>query len=64
MYGAAMGTLTVNVNGNNVFNTSGDKGNEWLRAAVNVNLSGMDVVRDLHVLSSLLEGVSFTVFQM
>ena len=46
MYGAGMGRLTVNVNGNSVFNTSGNKGNKWLRAAVDVDLSGKYAVRD------------------
>ena len=46
MHGAGMGTLTVKINGNSVFNASGDKGDKWLRAAVDVNLSGNYAVRD------------------
>ena len=48
MYGAGMGTLTVNINGNSVFNASGDKGNKWWKAAFDVNLSGKYAVRDYH----------------
>lgn len=44
MYGARMGTLTVNTNGSNVFNASGDKGNQWLGVAINVHLLGMYMV--------------------
>ena len=47
MYGADIETLNVNINGNNVFTASGDKGNKWLRAAVDVNLSGEYVVREI-----------------
>lgn len=46
MYGASMGTLTVNVNGNSVFNASGNKGNRWWNASIDVNLSGKFAVRD------------------
>ena len=45
MYGAAIGTLNVNINGRNVFSASGDKGNEWLIATTDVNLSGKYAVR-------------------
>ncbi len=45
MYGASVGTLNVMINGNKVFTASGNKGNKWLRAMVNVNLSGMYAVR-------------------
>ena len=45
MYGANMGKLNVMVNGNRVFTASGDKGNLWLKAAVDVTLSGMYAVR-------------------
>ena len=44
MYGADMGTLYVMVNGNRVFTASGDKGDLWLKAAVDVTLSGMYAV--------------------
>ncbi|XP_078360440.1 MAM and LDL-receptor class A domain-containing protein 1-like [Oculina patagonica] len=40
MYGGSTGTLKVMINGKNVFTASGNKGNKWLKAAVNVNLSG------------------------
>ena len=46
MYGADMGALTVSINGNNVFRASGNKGNKWLEAAIDVNLSGKYAVRD------------------
>ena len=41
MYGADIATLNVTINGNNVFTASGDKGDKWLRAAVDVYVSGM-----------------------
>ena len=40
MYGADIATLNVMINGNNVFTASGDKGNSWLRAAIDVSLLG------------------------
>ena len=46
MYGASMGTLKVIIKGNNLFTASGNKGNKWLRAVVNVNLLGMYPVRN------------------
>ena len=46
MYGASIGALKVIINGNNVFTASGNKGNKWLRAALDVNLSGMYAVRE------------------
>ncbi len=45
MYGASMGTLKVIINGNNVFTASGNKGNLWFKATVDVTLSGMYAVR-------------------
>ena len=48
MYGIAMGALTVNVNGINVFSASGNKGDEWLNAKIDVNLSGKYTVRNYH----------------
>ena len=45
MYGTNIGTLNVMINGNKVFTASGNKGNMWLKAAVDVNLSGMYAVR-------------------
>ena len=47
MYGADIATLNVIINGNNVFTASGDKGNKWLRAAVDVSLSGNHAVREI-----------------
>ena len=41
MYGADIATLNVIITGNNVFTASGDKGDKWLRAAVDVHVSGM-----------------------
>ena len=41
-----MGTLTVDINGNSVFNASGDEGDKWLKAEVNINLSGEYQVRE------------------
>ena len=46
MYGAAMGTLNVSINGNSVFSASGDKGDKWWEATIDVNLSGKYAVRD------------------
>ena len=46
MYGADMGTLTVIINGKSVFNASGDEGDKWLKAEVNITLSGNYVVRE------------------
>jgi len=47
MYGADIATLNVIINGNNVFTASGNKGNKWLRAAIDVSLSGKHAVRDI-----------------
>ena len=47
MYGADIATLNVIIKGNNVFTASGNKGNEWLRAAIDVSLSGKHAVRDI-----------------
>ena len=55
MYGANIATLNVIINGNNVFTASGNKGNKWLRAAINVSLSGKHTVRSIMP----LEGASF-----
>ena len=49
MYGSAIGTLNVIINGKNVFTASGDKGNKWLRAATDVSLSGNYAVREIIV---------------
>jgi len=47
MYGADIATLNVIINGNNVFTASGNKGNKWLRAAIDVSLSGKHAVRHI-----------------
>ena len=47
MYGAHTGTLNVNISGNNMFTASGDKGDKWLIATIDVNLSGKYEVREI-----------------
>ena len=47
MYGGDIATLNVMINGNNVFTASGDKGNRWLRAAIDVSLLGTYAVREI-----------------
>lgn len=47
MYGSAIGTLNVIINGNNVFTASGNKGNMWRRAAIDLSLSGNYAVREI-----------------
>ena len=54
MYGADIATLNVIINGNNVFTASGDKGNKWLRAAVDVYVSGMYSVWNILWLQPLI----------
>lgn len=49
MYGASMGKFNVYINGIKVFSESGDKGNKWLKAEKDVNLSGMYTVREVLV---------------
>ena len=49
MYGSDIGTLNVIINGNNVFAASGDQGNMWQRAAIDVSLSGNYAVREIIV---------------
>ena len=44
MYGADIATLNVIIKENNVFTASGNKGNKWLRAAIDVSLSGKHAV--------------------
>ena len=46
MYGAGMGTLNVFLKRARVFTACGDKGDKWLKAAIDVDLSGMYAVRD------------------
>ena len=48
MYGANIATLNVIIKGNNVFTASGNKGDKWLRAAIDVSLSGKHAVRDIN----------------
>ena len=47
MYGAGIATLNVIIKGNNVFTASGNKDKKWLRAAIDVSLSGKHAVRDI-----------------
>ena len=47
MYGANIATLNVIIKGNKVFTASGNKGNKWLRAAIDISLSGKHAVRDI-----------------
>ena len=47
MYGTDTGTLNVNISGNSVFSASGEKGDEWLIATIDVKLSGKYAVRDI-----------------
>ena len=47
MYGSDIDRLNVIINGNNVFTASGDKGNKWLLASIDVNLSGKYAVREI-----------------
>ena len=42
-----MGTLNVMINGVIVFTATGNKGQKWLTADVDVHLSGMYAVRDI-----------------
>ena len=54
MYGADIATLNVMINGNKVFTASGDKGDKWLRAAVDVHVSGIYSVCDILRLHPLI----------
>ncbi|XP_078360515.1 MAM domain-containing glycosylphosphatidylinositol anchor protein 1-like [Oculina patagonica] len=56
MYGASMGTLKVIINGNNVFTASGNKGNLWFKATVDVTLSGMHAVTFEGITGSSYQG--------
>ena len=47
MYGADIATLNVTINGNKVFAASGNKGNKWLSAAIDISLSGTHAVREI-----------------
>jgi len=47
MFGTTMGTLNVFLNGARVFSACKDKGNKWLKAEIDVSLSGMYEVRNL-----------------
>ena len=44
MYGAAMGNLTMTVNGRTLFSKSGNQGNAWLKAQVNTFAFGLHKV--------------------
>ena len=47
MYGADIATLNAMINGRKVFSASGNKGDMWLRAAVDVHVSGIYAVRNI-----------------
>ena len=47
MYGSGIGMLNVIINGNNVFTASGNRGNMWLRAAIDLSLPGNHAVREI-----------------
>ena len=53
MYGSTMGTLNVYVGQKKVFTKSGDQGNQWKKATVDINEPGATEVRttigNLHV---------------
>ena len=46
MFGAGMGKLNVFLNGARVFSACKDNGNKWLKAEIDVSLSGMYEVRN------------------
>ena len=52
MYGGSIGALKVIINGKYVFTASGNKGNIWLKAAIDVNLSGKFAVSEVFKLPS------------
>ena len=48
MYGAAVDTLNVTINGTNtVFSASGNKGNNWTEAAITISLTEKYMVRGI-----------------
>ena len=49
MFGTDIETLNVIINGNKVFTASGDKGDKWSMAAIDVNLSGDFAVSEIIV---------------
>ena len=51
MYGTTIGRLEVTVNGRNVFSASGNKGNSWLEASINLNLRGNYSVRNISIVA-------------
>ena len=53
MYGATIGRLQVTVNGRTVFSASGNKGNSWLEAKINLNLQGNYSVRNISIVVKL-----------
>ena len=53
MYGARIGRLQVTVNGRSVFFASGNKGNSWLEASINLNLQGNYSVRNISIVVKL-----------
>lgn len=48
MYGAAIGNLSVRLNGREVFSASGNKGNVWLKASLSLNLNRGYTVRNIY----------------
>ena len=53
MYGTTIGRLEVTVNGRIVFSASGNKGNSWLEASMNLNLRGNYPVRNMSIVVKL-----------
>ena len=53
MYGRTIGRLEVTVNGRIVFSASGNKGNSWLEAGINLNLRGNYPVRNMSIVVKL-----------
>lgn len=54
MYGDTIGTLRVIINGTKtVFSESGQKGNRWLEAWINVSFSGIGMVSSISETTAL-----------
>jgi len=50
MYGSSMGTLNVFVGSRKIFSKTGDQGNKWHKASVDVTDSSASTVRDIIVI--------------
>jgi len=50
MYGSSMGTLNVYVGSRKIFSKTGDQGNKWHKASVDVTDSSASTVRDIIVI--------------